>query len=72
MMSDKAFSESQEEALAKAWDILTEHFDKCVLSIESEQPVESGNAFIHYFHGGRAAAIGLHHMAIHRIQRHKD
>lgn len=54
------FTEQQHEALEKAWDILTEHFDGCVLGVLSEcgdnEPQEATKG---YWHGGRIMAIGL-------------
>jgi hypothetical protein len=55
-----AFTPQQKAALEKAWDLLTEHFDGCALSVLAEcgenQPQEAVRS---YWHGGRMQALGM-------------
>lgn len=54
---------SQEEAVKKAWTILIEHLDHCILAFETEDDdpsdKEPTNVFDAIYHGGLAAGIGL-------------
>lgn len=55
-------TDSQYEALTKAWELLCEHFDKCIVAFETEDSDDGeplSNVFDCNYHGGIAPAIGL-------------
>lgn len=51
-------TDAQEDAIAKVKEILSEHFDACVMVVQVEEgdKAESNPAF---WHGGWALAVGL-------------
>lgn len=63
-------SKPQREALQKAWDILTEHFDHVLVVANWECEDDEGkrsDAHEGWWHGGSIAAIGLAEFAKDRI-----
>jgi len=53
-------TQTQTEAMQKAWDILTEHFDAVVLTACVRAEGGSENEIrLHYRYGGYATAVGL-------------
>jgi hypothetical protein len=57
-------TKAQREAVCKAWDLLTEHFEGSLLVVdwETDQRDENGtaqDARVGYWHGGSMRAIGL-------------
>lgn len=56
----KDLTTAQEEALKKAWDLITEHFDACVLTtMVRAEGSEDSEIRHHYRYGGYALGIGL-------------
>lgn len=73
-MSDETtpdpMTDSQRQALQKAWDILTEHFDHVLVVADWESDDHKGNrcnAHEGWWHGGSIPAIGLAEFAKDRI-----
>lgn len=67
-MSD--LTKSQEEALERAWSILTEHFDRALLVVDSDVDNRDGRNTDDsscLWHGGYMSAIGMAHYALNRI-----
>jgi hypothetical protein len=61
---------AQREAIQKAWDVLTEHFDHVLLVADWELKNESGDladAHEGWWHGGSMAALGMCEFAKDRI-----
>lgn len=53
-------TKAQDEALKKAWDLLTEHFDAIVLTtLVRAEGSEDNEIRHHYRYGGYALGIGL-------------
>lgn len=55
-------TDAQHEALSKAWEILCEHFDSCIVAYETEDTEDGeplSNVFDCNYHGGVCDAIGL-------------
>jgi hypothetical protein len=53
---------AQTEALNKAWELLTEHFDHCIVAYETDADDVDGppeSEFDASYNGGVSAAIGL-------------
>lgn len=65
----------QEEALKKAWAILIENFDHCIVAYETEdnspEDKEPTNIFDASYHGGLASGIGLAERAKHKWLKDK-
>ena len=68
-MTPAGFNPSQDAALKKAWDLLSEHFDHALLVIEWEtnRDEELTDAHIAYWHGGALPALGMAEYAKHYI-----
>lgn len=64
---------AQRQAIAKAWELLTEHFDSVLLAVDFETTAngELQNAHAGYWHGGSMSAIGLAEFAKDRILQNK-
>ena len=56
---------AQDEALKKAWDLLSEHFEHVLLVVDFE--VVSGDAHECWWHGGALTAIGMAEFAKDRL-----
>lgn len=55
----KSLSQSQNEALNKAWELLCEHFDSCIIAYETESSESTTRVLSWNYHGGIVRAIGL-------------
>ena len=68
-MTEDAFTPAQREAVEKAWDLLTEHFDRVLLIVDYETRDAHGNCDAHegFWHGGSLAALGMCEYARDRI-----
>lgn len=69
---DEPMNQAQLDAIQKAWDILTEHFDRVLLVAdwECDTPDEDGqNSDGHccYWHGGALSAVGMAQYGANRI-----
>lgn len=56
----------QRDALKRAWDILTEHFDRVLLVVDADLDSEDGPLRDYhqcFWHGGSMSAIGLSEFA---------
>lgn len=63
-------SPAQREAMQKAWDLLTEHFERVLLVIDFECEGENGkrqDAHQGFWHGGALSAIGMCEYAKDRV-----
>lgn len=63
-------SPAQREAMQKAWDLLTEHFERVLLVIDFEVEGEDGkrqDAHQGFWHGGALASVGMAEYAKDRI-----
>lgn len=69
-MTPDPLTKPQREAVQKAWDILTEHFDRVLLVVDSEVYEPDGkreDAHEGFWHGGSLSAVGMAEFAKHRI-----
>jgi hypothetical protein len=61
-------TEAQQQAKAKAFDILTEHFEACLIVMASEIPGDDNLRELNLsYDGGQCQALGLATYAQHRI-----
>jgi hypothetical protein len=51
-------TEQQEQALKRAWDILSEHFDGFVLGVRFSCNNDQSEGHDFFYYGGRASALG--------------
>lgn len=68
-------TDAQWDALRKAWGILCEHFDHCIVAYETEAADETNeivNVFECNYHGGYSTGIGLAERAKHQWLKRKD
>lgn len=68
MGAPESMTPAQKESLQKAWDLLTEHFDRVLLVADWE--VEGDlrqSAHVGYWHGGALAAVGMAEFAKDRV-----
>ena len=69
-MSKDEMNPAQRQALCKAWDLLTEHFDRVLLVTDWEVEGENGarqDAHEGNWHGGSLSAVGMAEFAKDRI-----
>ena len=72
-MSEEATPEEQAriDAINRCREILGEHFDSCVLVVQTE--INDKQDFVNeYYHGGFITAIGLPHNGIHSLHKHNE
>lgn len=62
------FTKAQEDAMEKVYDILKEHFDASVFAVVTDiESTDGQEVNTIYWHGGRVRALGLSHLAIHKL-----
>ncbi len=62
------FTKAQIEALDKCYDILKEHFDASVFAVVADMETnDTQEVNTTYWHGGRVRALGLAHIAVHKL-----
>lgn len=64
----ETMTEAQREAIQKAWDLLSEHYDH-VLVILDWRTEQDDDAHVAYWHGGALCALGMAEFAREGIQR---
>lgn len=58
-MHATALTKAQQEAVEKAYELLSEHFDHALIMVGGEHHTESGKSFSRgYWSGGYLAALG--------------
>ncbi len=69
-MSNYGYTDAQAEALAKAFEMLSEHFDSAIVAISAEVPDVNGELVEQsriYWAGGYTHAVGLAQISAHHI-----
>lgn len=67
-LEGKEFTPAQEQAMEKVYDILREHFDASVFAVVTDIEATDGQEVnTIYWHGGRIRALGLAHLATHKL-----
>lgn len=61
---------AQEEAIKQVKEILSEHFESAVITVQAEVD-DAGDQHPTYWHGGFAAAFGLAYIAIENMTIHR-
>ncbi len=65
---EEKHTQAQKEALTKAWDLITEHFDRAVLLINTDKlSDDQETTTCYYWRGGVLSAIGLMEVAKQRL-----
>lgn len=62
---------AQQEAIKKAWDLLTEHFDEVLLVANWELETSKCDGHECWWHGGALSALGMASFAHDRLLHHK-
>lgn len=68
--NEEPMTAAQQDAIKKAWDLLSEHFERCLLVVDWDIDApngESETAHTGYWHGGSIAAVGLAEFAKQRL-----
>lgn len=52
-------TEAQDAAIKKAWDILTEHFDRVLVVVDFELSECKADAHECWWHGGSLSSVGM-------------
>ena len=61
-------TQAQQQARDKAFEILTEHFEACLLVVAAEIPSQDNSRELHVsYDGGQCQALGMSKYAEHRI-----
>ena len=53
----KGLTQAQDDAIKKAWDLLTEHFDRVLVVVDTETPEREDGHEV-WWHGGYLAGLG--------------